>query len=93
MSHTITKRCTGCTACTKQCPTGAIHGERNALHVITPEMCMIAARVGVYVRSTRSKTKINTLSLDSNAPCGRSQLLRLIFVSPAACACKSVPPA
>jgi len=46
MSHTITKRCTGCTACTKQCPTGAIHGERNALHVITPEMCIDCGACG-----------------------------------------------
>ncbi|NMA55700.1 MAG: NADH-quinone oxidoreductase subunit NuoF [Firmicutes bacterium] len=32
--------CRGCTACTKVCPTGAITGERKAVHVIDPEKCI-----------------------------------------------------
>ena len=36
MSYSIIETCIGCTACTKRCPTNAITGERNQLHVIDP---------------------------------------------------------
>ncbi len=40
MAHTITADCTGCLACLRQCPTEAITGARDALHVITPALCV-----------------------------------------------------
>ena len=33
-------KCTGCTACARKCPTGAITGERKQLHKIDPEKCI-----------------------------------------------------
>jgi NADH:ubiquinone oxidoreductase subunit F (NADH-binding)/(2Fe-2S) ferredoxin/NAD-dependent dihydropyrimidine dehydrogenase PreA subunit len=38
--HKITAACTGCHACYKPCPTQAISGEPNELHVIDPELCI-----------------------------------------------------
>jgi NADH:ubiquinone oxidoreductase subunit F (NADH-binding)/(2Fe-2S) ferredoxin len=32
--------CTGCTVCARNCPTGAITGERRQVHVIDPDMCI-----------------------------------------------------
>ena len=32
--------CTGCTVCARNCPTGAISGERRKLHVIDNEVCI-----------------------------------------------------
>jgi len=40
MAHFITDRCIGCTACARVCPTGAISGARQAVHVIDPELCI-----------------------------------------------------
>lgn len=40
MAHTITDRCIGCTACARVCPTGAISGARQTIHVIDPELCI-----------------------------------------------------
>ncbi|GAG51232.1 unnamed protein product, partial [marine sediment metagenome] len=34
MSYKILDTCIGCTACTKRCPTDAISGERDAIHII-----------------------------------------------------------
>ncbi len=32
--------CTGCTVCARNCPTGAITGERRQVHVIDPDTCI-----------------------------------------------------
>ena len=32
--------CTGCTLCARNCPTGAISGDRREVHVIDPEICI-----------------------------------------------------
>jgi ferredoxin len=40
MSYKILETCIGCTACTKRCPTDAITGIRNGLHIIDPELCI-----------------------------------------------------
>jgi formate hydrogenlyase subunit 6/NADH:ubiquinone oxidoreductase subunit I len=40
MPHFIDEKCIGCTACVNVCPTDAISGERQALHVIDPDLCI-----------------------------------------------------
>lgn len=40
MAHRITDACIGCTACARVCPTGAITGDRQAVHVIDPRLCI-----------------------------------------------------
>src|SRR3972149_5051162 len=40
MSYKILETCIGCTACTKRCPTDAISGVRNSMHIIDPELCI-----------------------------------------------------
>lgn len=47
MSYSIIDTCIGCTACTKRCPTNAITGERNHLHVIDPTLCIDCGACGV----------------------------------------------
>ena len=47
MSFAITDECTGCTACVRRCPTEAITGERNELHVIDPDKCVDCGACGV----------------------------------------------
>lgn len=47
MAYTITETCIGCTACTKRCPTAAISGVRNELHVIDPSLCVDCGACGV----------------------------------------------
>jgi Na+-translocating ferredoxin:NAD+ oxidoreductase RNF subunit RnfB len=32
--------CTGCTACARQCPQGAISGEKNEVHEIDQSLCI-----------------------------------------------------
>ena len=39
--------CTGCTVCTRNCPVGAISGERRQVHHIDPETCV---RCGICVQ-------------------------------------------
>jgi formate hydrogenlyase subunit 6/NADH:ubiquinone oxidoreductase subunit I len=46
MAFFITESCTGCTACAKVCPTNAIQGERNARHVIDPNVCIDCGACG-----------------------------------------------
>ena len=36
----IPENCTGCTLCSKVCPTGAAHGERRDIHSIDPKLCI-----------------------------------------------------
>lgn len=40
MACLITNDCIGCTACAKICPTNAISGSRDQIHVINPELCI-----------------------------------------------------
>ncbi|MGQ9573189.1 MAG: 4Fe-4S binding protein [Dehalococcoidia bacterium] len=47
MAHTIIDTCIGCTACTKRCPTNAISGVRDAVHVIDPSLCIDCGACGV----------------------------------------------
>ena len=47
MPYSIVETCIGCTACTKRCPTNAITGERNQLHVIDPTLCIDCGACGI----------------------------------------------
>lgn len=47
MPYTIIDTCIGCTACTKRCPTDAITGSRNVVHVIDPNLCIDCGACGV----------------------------------------------
>ena len=47
MSYKIQQECIGCTACTKRCPTDAISGIRNGMHIIDPELCIDCGACGV----------------------------------------------
>jgi len=40
LAYKIIETCIGCTACTKRCPTDAITGVRNQIHVIEPDLCI-----------------------------------------------------
>lgn len=39
ITYTINSNCTGCQLCAKNCPTNAITGSKNQLHVVTIEQC------------------------------------------------------
>ena len=47
MAFFIIETCIGCTACTNRCPTDAITGVRDALHVIDPDLCIDCGACGV----------------------------------------------
>ena len=46
LAYTIIETCIGCTACTKKCPTEAITGLRNEIHVIDEELCIDCGACG-----------------------------------------------
>jgi len=46
MAYTIVDACTGCTACVRPCPVGAISGEKNALHTIDARLCIDCGACG-----------------------------------------------
>jgi electron transport complex protein RnfB len=47
VAYRIIDTCIGCTACAKRCPTNAISGGRDVLHVIDPEFCIDCGACGV----------------------------------------------
>ena len=47
LAYKIVENCIGCTACTKRCPTGAISGVRDSLHMIDPRLCIDCGACGV----------------------------------------------
>jgi ferredoxin len=47
VAYTIVDTCIGCTACTKRCPTNAITGTRNVVHVIDARLCIDCGACGV----------------------------------------------
>ena len=47
MAFTITENCSGCTACVKRCPEGAIHGVRAAVHAVDPRLCIECGACGM----------------------------------------------
>ena len=47
MAYGIIETCIGCTACTRRCPTNAISGTRNEVHVIDPRLCIDCGACGV----------------------------------------------
>ena len=66
MSYKIIETCIGCTACTKRCPTEAITGVRNQIHVIDPEdeYARLAAAVGgTYVHLGAEQVRLNPMDL------------------------------
>ncbi len=48
MAHFITDKCTGCTMCTRVCPTGAITGDKKDIHLIEPTLCIDCSTCGIY---------------------------------------------
>lgn len=46
MAHKITENCNGCGACVRLCPVAAIRGEKKALHLIDPALCIECGACG-----------------------------------------------
>ena len=46
MAYKIIETCIGCTACVQKCPTQAITGLRNELHIIDMELCIDCGACG-----------------------------------------------
>lgn len=47
LAYKIIETCIGCTACVKRCPTSAITGVRDDLHMIDPDLCIDCGACGV----------------------------------------------
>ncbi len=52
MPYEITKECTGCTACAKQCPMGAISGKVKEFHYISAALCIDCGVCGMACPSS-----------------------------------------
>ena len=52
MPYEITKECTGCTACAKQCPMGAVSGKVKELHYISASLCIDCGVCGMACPSS-----------------------------------------
>jgi formate hydrogenlyase subunit 6/NADH:ubiquinone oxidoreductase subunit I len=46
MSYTILETCSGCTACVRLCPVGAIRGEPKHIHQIDTTLCIACGACG-----------------------------------------------
>jgi electron transport complex protein RnfB len=46
MAYKIIESCTGCGACVRLCPVQAIAGEKKALHIIDPALCIECGACG-----------------------------------------------
>jgi len=46
MAYTVTSNCTGCMACARICPTGAVTGEKKQLHRIDAAICISCGACG-----------------------------------------------
>ena len=46
MAYKITDKCNGCSACKKFCPTDAIAGDKNTLHIIAADRCIECGACG-----------------------------------------------
>ncbi len=52
MPYEITQECTGCTACAKQCPMGAVSGKVKELHYISAPLCIDCGVCGMACPSS-----------------------------------------
>ncbi len=52
MPYEIIKECTGCTACAKQCPMGAVSGKVKELHYISAVLCIDCGVCGMACPSS-----------------------------------------
>ncbi len=52
MPYEITNECTGCTACAKQCPMGAVSGKVKELHYISAPLCIDCGVCGMACPSS-----------------------------------------
>ncbi|MFQ5714909.1 MAG: 4Fe-4S binding protein [Candidatus Scalinduaceae bacterium] len=52
MPYLITEECTGCTACAKQCPVGAISGKVKEMHYISASLCIDCGVCGMACPSS-----------------------------------------
>ncbi len=95
MPHTIVETCTGCGACLKVCPTEAIAGEKNVLHIIDPHLCIdchvcgwtcpfpsIYDQNGALVSQTKPRSRLRAI-VDVPQNCTACE--KCIFICPVDC--------